>query len=118
MKNLSIFKKLALKYESTKESDIKKAVPGVGETYGKATANSLTGFGQTETCSLCGAIHTTGDLDELDRCEGCVYMERTGSHCSTGPNKETYEGIEKAADAKELKEAFNKRAKYMRGILK
>lgn len=81
-------------------------------------APEITGFGSTTTCSLCTALDTMNTYTpSKDTCKGCFYLVATGSFCSEGPNKETYDAIERADEILNLYFAFRERANHIMGLL-
>ena len=105
MKNLKEFKELILRYEGITLEDIENVS---GEIfYGNDVSNKLTGHGASTSCSLCIAVERV--------CESCVYGKRFA--CIKLNNQETYDAIDEAESQKELKAAFQNRAKHMRKIL-
>lgn len=68
-------------------------------------ANSLTGFGDPFTCSLC---------TNLKDCMQCYWVQCTGNYCM---NTAYYRDIDKAKDKYELLNIFKLRAKLMFALL-
>jgi hypothetical protein len=115
MKNLEEFKKLIERYETITIEEIRKEWKNNDE--GWETAQNLTGFGGTGTCTLCKAVGI--DKNELfsnPNCSECVYEEDYG--CIHGNNEKTYNKIEESKTPKGLLTAFRNRAKHLRKTYK
>ena len=114
MKNITTFKKLIERYETITLDEIKKEwernrkILGDNDTVGFLVAQHLTGFGGSQTCTLCDAVY--------QNCDDCVYGEAYG--CLTGENHESYEKIEEAKTPRTLFNAFRNRAKHLRKTYK
>ena len=75
-------------------------------------ANLLTGFHNTESCTLCKAVNFSFDSKE-DSCTLCVYKKHQG--CT---KHKTFKDIEKAESPSELLQAFRKRADYIENVVR
>ena len=110
-KNLKEFKALKKRYESITLEEIKE-IDDSGCFFGDNIANKLTGFGKSETCTLCEKINC------WDSCDKCIYYILTKGTCNNGIAYETYYGIENAYNPTTLRNAFRARAKHMQTLLK
>ena len=108
-KNLKQFKALIERYETITLEEIEKVHD---DFYMYATPNTLTGFGNNLTCSLCSKDNKIID------CVNCVYNIRTSKHCNEGVNLKTFAKIVYAETPKSLLKAFRARAKHMKTLLK
>ncbi len=108
-KNLKEFKTLKKRYESITLKEMKEQ--SQYHDYMKGVAEILTGFGNSDTCSLC-----TKDGKEID-CDDCVYLIETKDFCDGEINYETYEGILNADTPIKLRNAFRARAKHMKTLI-
>jgi hypothetical protein len=115
MKNLKEFKKLIKRYETITLDEIKKEWKRIQSRYeddeisefttvGFFTAEHLTGFGFSSSCTLCRAVYNS--------CNDCVYGESCG--CVNGKNQKTYKKIEDCKTPKGLLTAFRKRAEHLK----
>lgn len=107
--NKKEFVELVKKYESLTFQETKEAWEHYGYYVhgippGHLTAQKLTGFGSSNTCTLCKAID--------GECGLCVY-EYTYA-CLSGEHAKSYNDIDYADTPEKLLDAFQKRAKHMR----
>lgn len=109
-KNLKEFKALIKCYESITLEEIKKESKYL-DFIDSDMANELTGFGNSDDCSLCKVI------DWGNNCDECIYYILTRSSCNCGINFKTYRGIADAKTPLELLNAFRARAKHMQTLL-
>lgn len=110
-KNLPEFKALIKRYETItleeiKEIDNSKLIDGV------YIAEKLTGFGSSETCTLCHYVNRSEDCNE------CIYVILTSNDCNCGDNEKTYYRIYDADIPLKLRNAFRARAKHMKTLIK
>ena len=104
--NLPEFKALIKRYKSITLEEIEN-IWVVDVAY---TAYKLTGFGSSNTCTLCIAAK--------DNCDKCVYRHKhTYARCNTHDNHLSYDAIYNARTPQELLNAFRERAKRMEEIL-
>lgn len=84
--------------------------------------NSITGFGSMVSCSLCNVVGQTGS--ERPKCKNCVWTVEKGV---TKPEEacpcyfyydESYDNIDDAHNAYDLKEALLVRADLLEGVIK
>jgi len=118
MKNLKEFKELIERYETITLEEIKTEWKkrkdlnwGHSDYAAYETANRLTGFGSSSTCTLCQAVK-----QEFVRCGDCVYGESYG--CVNDGNEKTYQKIENTKTPKGLLTAFRNRAKHLKTTYK
>ena len=119
MKNLKEFKELIIRYETITLEEIKTEWKKRKDlNFGNSsdyipyeTANKLTGFGSSSTCTLCLAVKT-----DFVRCGDCVYAESYG--CVNDSNEKTYNKIVNTRTPKGLLTAFRKRAEHLRNTYK
>ncbi len=103
-KNLKEFKALIKRYESITLEEIK------GIEHISDAANTLTGFNNTDICSLCNSISKN--------CSLCVYKsDYHYFHCVNGINKKTFDEIKNADTPTKLRNAFRARAKHMKTLI-
>ena len=114
MKNLTAFKALIVLYKSITLKDIDKSAKDFSflSTFADTVANDLTGFGCNASCTLCNGIS----------CENCVYnhiknIKYEEGKCYKDINTNIYQGILQATNRKDLKKAFQARAKHMESLL-
>uniref|UniRef100_A0A6M3LH62 Uncharacterized protein n=1 Tax=viral metagenome TaxID=1070528 RepID=A0A6M3LH62_9ZZZZ len=115
-KHIDAVKALIKRYESITQKEIK----GAGqEVYGsKVVANKLTGFGGTDTCTLCRTALAADS--SVVFCRNCIYAQgkQVVNACTLGEHYYTYGKITAAYTAKMLQSAFKARALYLRNLLK
>lgn len=70
--------------------------------------NALTGFGNSETCTLCKSI--------IQSCPNCIYNGIYG--CINGKFKASYVAIAETRDSESLLKAYKERAKVISKLLK
>jgi hypothetical protein len=106
-KNIAEFKALILKYESITLRDIT-------DLYNTANIedviNTLTGFGQFNTCTLCIKVHSI--------CEECVYGMMPEGDCLEDLMEKSFYRIVGANTPRKLLYAVNERARAMRAFAK
>lgn len=126
MRNLKEFKELILKYESITLGDLEKSKkqmelrPESDYELNKEEIpeilENITNFG-TKFCTLCIGIGMDS-VSDIYNCQECTWVKLTNYTCFGGSNKETYTSIDYSTSVLDLKESINKRAKYMRKVLK
>lgn len=109
-KNAPEFIALIKRYESITLEEIEATGEFINERYNykqtPSTIRKLTGFGYTNTCSLCKAVEST--------CFKCVYNEFGVEGCHKQDMHETYLLLEDANTPEELLHAIKARAYNMR----
>ena len=110
-RNIKEFKALVERYESiTLEEIEEKWIPSLNGRYnGYRVARNITGFGTTNTCSLCKAVTSEAGYNI---CIDCVY--ESNEACHARENNKTYDMIFEAKTSKQLLSAFRARAKHLR----
>ena len=73
---------------------------------GVGTAEKLTGFGDSDFCSLCCV-----------NCDKCLWVTETGVSCREDMNEKTYLCIYFATTPLKLRNAFRARAKHMKAVI-
>lgn len=124
MKNLKEFKALIKKYESITLQDLEKSKKGIERDFDldgelgqiSDTIAKITKFG-SRNCTLCKAIGMDS-IGTVAVCQACTWVKSTDNICYSGVNSDTYQHILHATSLHELKEAIEKRAKYMKKVLK
>ena len=106
-KNLKEFKALIKRYETITLDEIEECVK-VYYFFNDEIAQALTGFGVTETCTLCLAVN--------HKCKYCVFYAGS-DYCMQEENEETYYRIAYAKTPRELLSAFRARAKHMKTLI-
>jgi len=119
MKNLKEFKELIERYETVTIEEIreqwkitKKDETRIGSVP-HYTAQKLTGFGGSITCTLCLAIE--------QKCEQCVLSINSTDdsyHCLNFHHRPTYDGINFSKSPAGLLTALRNRAKHYREFYK
>lgn len=104
MKNLKEFEQLIVRYESIEIDEIKKAFNLVD-----SPAMYLTGFGESDICTLCKAVKSA---HFGHHCDDCVYGIKYG--CNRFPMERSFEMIYESKTPNELLRAYRNRAKAMR----
>jgi len=112
MDNKKEFDALIIKYESITIDDILKDAYCKNITIAMI-AKKLTGYGSTNSCTLCIAI---GLISLRSNCKDCEWVKLTGEKCYLSINEDTYVAVFQAKTYGELLEAFRNRAKYMREV--
>jgi hypothetical protein len=112
-KNIKEFKALILRYENVTIEEIQES---------NCDPKTLTGFGSHRNCTLCKAIGVDKQFPRDIDCQECVWSRVSdcpaGLPCLEEPDAyDTYDAINDAKLATELKHAFTERAKLMRTIL-
>jgi len=107
-KNESEFLALKLRYETITIEEIER------EWKEDAWENDylmmhLTGFGSTQTCSLCSPLINVIEPD----CYFCVYACANNSRCNYDSNKATYRALYNSQSPSELLTACRNRAIHM-----
>lgn len=108
MQNLKEFNELIERYETITLEEIKKEWEVNGLSL--VTKRALTGFASGETCTLCLKVDSV--------CEYCVYGCGYSCECSCGDNEKSYDDIYYASTPLMLRNAYRRRAKHMRELLK
>ena len=106
MNNKKEFLALIEKYESITIEEIEK----VWHREAGVTANSLTGYGRSESCILCRAVDV--------HCFQCEWVKLTLNKCSRGDNFSSYALIADVKTPEQLRQAFVNRTKHMKEVLK
>lgn len=112
MENLDEFIDLIKRYESITIEEIKSNYNTTEKFNSRVIASRLTGFGWDATCTLCKVI--------AKRCNKCIYStyydysDYDDQYCTFDS---TYYNIKNSNSPEQLKEAFEKRAKFMRKVL-
>lgn len=118
---------LIKRYESITLKEIKKMfkeglMPEKEGLMPESVANKLTGFGNAGTCTLCKAVGYGWRESSADKCPQCIHgynHKIEGVACITGGEAgETAHRIDHANTPVKLRNAFRKRAIYLRKILK
>jgi len=110
MKNLKEFKELIIRYETITFEEI-------CEKWNDADifhAERITGFGDSDTCTLCQSTIVNGIVS----CSLCVWGNGGDAQCNWGPHRDTYFMVGYANTPEELLTAFRLRAAHMRKHLK
>jgi len=107
IKNLKEFKNLIVKYKSLTIDDIIEEWDKHNACSGEVVMNRLTGFGDTDTCSICSIINKP-------KCTYCVYTVVTGENCT---DHESYDFIQYASYPTTLYKAIQERIEFMEKIL-
>ena len=105
--NLKEFKALKKRYESITLEEIKEKIKA--GLFVEEVASKLTGFGDSDTCSLCKVCSPD--------CFDCIYYTTTMYSCSDENNYETYRRIQNANTPVKLLNAFRARAKHMKTLI-
>jgi hypothetical protein len=84
-------------------------------TTGDNVMNLITGFGSTESCSICKDAKQTASKDRRNYCECCIYRKLFPN---TDPDSlyctnESYYSISEAENAEELYEAIQERIQVL-----
>lgn len=108
--HLEAFITLMKKYRSVTLEDIREVQESSTGFNGCDVAQNITGFGDSNTCSLCKTA--------LDRCQDCIWDIATKATCSFGYNRITYYDIVYAKGPIDLLFAFTARANRMEDQLK
>lgn len=121
--NLLAFVKLYKKYRDISVENIEKtwaalvkkySVDGTSPVFdGYGVCQYITGFGSTDTCTLCGAVN----YEDSVSCHDCFWYKATTAKCFRGFNGNTYDPIATAKTAIMLRVAIDERAKYMLNVL-
>jgi hypothetical protein len=82
MKNLKEFIALIHKYEAVTVKKLETCATKV-----QIAANTYSGFGNSDTCTLCVAVT---QKDSEVNCSDCVYVKLTDAKCNGLPNRESY----------------------------
>lgn len=105
--NIKQFVELIERYESLTFEEIKKEWERSQYQMGHQVAQIVTGFGGSQTCTLCLSID--------GQCLICVYgANDSGYGCLTRSHTKTYNDIDDATTPRKLFNAFKRRAAHMR----
>ncbi len=107
-KNIAAFKALVLRYETITLKEI-RAIRKLCMRYD--LARNCTGWGRTNTCTLCTSINKS-DFEYGLHCQKCVYGCNRG--CMEGDNEATTKLINNADTPKQLFKAYRARGKHLR----
>jgi hypothetical protein len=109
--NIKEAKGLAMHYQTITLREVTDAYKHSSSTL--YIANSLTGYGFSDTCKLCQVVK---DRNGDAVCVNCIYQGH--NECLHDDNRETFMNISEATNPKELVAAFRARAKHIKAILK
>jgi len=96
------------------------------QIYRRDKANSLTGFGETRSCTLCQSVLYKGNIYESPNCKKCIHSiscpkgfpdSYKDCACLKNNARKTYYAIRTADTAKALQAAFRNRAKYLQSLI-
>jgi len=107
-KNIKEAKELVDRYESITLEEIE------GDGRGYLNVEILTGFGSTDSCTLCQAV---SHKSCIPNCGECFYEIITATLCDQGVNAESFDGICGADTPIKLRNAFRARAKHIRKLI-
>lgn len=113
--NKKVFEALKKKYEKVSLAEIENMYlyedgpSSFRPFFGLRVGGKLTGFGDSETCTLCQSVGKD--------CLKCYWMIKTGAKCFQGNNHDTYYQIYNAQTPGVLYRAFKDRASIMEKIL-
>ena len=113
--NIEAFKALIKRYEAITLEEVEAVDYDPTGLYGNYVACRLTGYGQTDTCSLC--ISAKLITSNRDPCCNCIIKIKTNWMCTCNIYTATYDDIAFAGNAEELLKAFKDRANYLKTLL-
>ncbi len=142
IKNLEAAKKLVKKYRSITKDDVISTQEKICEDYCNGCydedggyhdcedcsrgediefhtiAQRLTGYGNCDKCTLCKDVYKNDiNLSDEESCEGCIYMECTGSMCNYGENEQSYEDVGDSKTVKDFLKNLKKRADHLESLI-
>jgi len=112
VKNYKQAEELVNRYRSVSLEEIEKVWNEEYHYPAREAAHSLTGFSQTDTCTLCLGARTKS---QKHRCELCIYDGFL--NCLNDDGESTYQAIKHAGSPISLLVAFKNRADYIVQVL-
>ena len=119
-RNIKEVKALVNKYNSITITDIRRELyQSNADTFeSQYIANKLTGFGSTDSCTLCLALRNSF-AHHYTSCihTNYVLLGEVGCSSINGKSRATYMAIDEASDPSELLQAFKDRAEYLHTLI-
>ena len=118
--NIEAAKKLVKTYRNLSIDELEEKFERYDD--GSEVMNSITGFGRIDSCSLCDAVRLS--KFEKQKCEDCVWTVEKGvatpgeAYPCCSHYNESYNNIDDAHNAYDLKEALLVRADLLERVIK